>query len=274
MDRPRVFVGVAALLGGAFLGCSANPLSPSAGGEAPLQARPAALASARTADRAVTSSPAAAPSSDAQAAALPQVFDVHNASTHYDFRLVPAPASKDEEECSGAADLVIFLHGTTTETQRIHLESVCIVLDDAGALLVSSAQPGEAQGTLHVDDFDFDGREDLAVQVNHEGSYGSPTYRVFLGLDKPGEFTFSPGLSTLGGLGLFQVDRLRKRLVTHEKSGCCLHMSEEHIVVTGRPQRVFQQTETLTPAGDLLIETQTLVNGHWRKSSRHKPAEE
>jgi hypothetical protein len=139
-----------------------------------------------------------------------------------------APAPEDQEECSGPADLVIFLSGTTTETQRLHLESVCIVRDPDGALLVNSAQPEEDQGTLVVDDFDFDGREDLAVQVSHKGSYGTPTFRILLGQAKPGEFAFSPELSKLDSLGLFQVDQKRKRLVTHAKSGCCFHLDEEH----------------------------------------------
>lgn len=273
MLRPRTLLGVAALVGSAHLGCNPKPLLPATSGAASLPPRPAAPAIPATPATAIAATPVAPPA-DAPVAALPRVFDVHNASTHHDFRLALAPASGDEEECSSAADLVIFLHGTATETQRIHLESVCVVRDDAGGLRVNTGQPGDAEGTLQIDDFDFDGREDLAIQVNHEGSYGGPTYRVLLGLATPGEFAFSPALSNLGGLGLFQVDRARKRLVTHEKSGCCIHVAEEHIVVKGIPQKVFQETETLTPAGDLLIETQTLVKGHWRKTSRHAPLEE
>ena len=122
-----------------------------------------------------------------------------------------------------------------------------------------------------VGDFNFDGREDFAVQIDQSGSYGGPTFDVFLALPN-GSFVRSEPLSRLTRerLGMFEVDAQKKHLVTFEKSGCCYHVTEELAVVGDAPVPVFRLIEDAT--GDAVIVTkERWVNGKWHRKVRRVP---
>ena len=54
---------------------------------------------------------------------------------------------------------------------------------DSGEARVNTAQLYDYQGTIVVDDYNFDGREDLAAQTGQDGPYGGPTFSIFLQTD-------------------------------------------------------------------------------------------
>ena len=162
------------------------------------------------------------------------------------------------------------------EVQRFELDEVWIAFDADGTPRVNSAGLYDVQGTVNVDDFDFDGREDFAVQVDQSGPYGGPTFAVFLHAAGEERFTRSEPLSRLTAetLGFFRVDAARRRLVTLQKSGCCFHVTEEHAVVGGEPLVLARFTEDAT-AGDgfAVVTEERLVGGRWRKTKRRVAAQ-
>jgi hypothetical protein len=223
---------------------------------------------------------AAAPSVAASAAPAaaepepPRSFTMRTASTHYDFRLDMEEACPGEKAKPGACTGPATLHVVTKsgrEVQRIDLEHAWVQLDTRADPLVNSAEVYGVQGTINVGDFDFDGREDFAVQVDQSGPYGGPTFAVFLHHAKEERFVRSEALSRLTQetLGFFEVVPAKKRLVTVEKSGCCYHVREELEVVGGTPSVVHRVTEDATNEdGTVLVIEEQRVGRHWRTSQR------
>lgn len=204
----------------------------------------------------------------------PNVIEVKRASPRYDFRLLlAAPEASDDGRTP--AELVVVRKGGSEEVQKISLESVFVSVAPRGEVLVNAAELYEAQGTINVGDFDFDGSEDFAVYVGNDGPYGGPTYDVFLYSPPRRQFVHSEGLSRLTRetLGFFQTDAKRKLLLTSSKSGCCYHVREEHAVVKGGPVVVFRIIEDALTADGRVTETrERLVNSVWRRSVRRLPA--
>jgi hypothetical protein len=262
----------------ALSACSPPPrtapaISVSSGQVAPIVAPPVALPPAPSPPRPTAS---VAPPDDA--AARPTSFLVRTASTRYDFRIemtAPCPADAGElGACAGPAVLHV-LAKQGAELWSIALPAVSVAIDGSGAPLVNVAPLYDTQGAIIVGDFDFDGREDFAVQVDHQGPYGGPTFAVFLHDAGAERFVESVALGELTRetLGFFQVDPVKKRLITLAKSGCCFHVTEQLAVVAGKPRVVQRWTEDATGGdGMVLLTEETLVGGRWRKSQRRVPA--
>jgi hypothetical protein len=248
--------------------CGAPPVSTpvvviASGTAAPATASPLPLAIA----------PAAAPAAP-PAAALPRSFFIRSASTRYDLRLDMKEACPGEAPasigCAGPAALHV-LTKTGAEIQRVDLDQAWVEMGADGEPLVNATGLYDSQGTINVGDFDFDGHEDFAVQVDQSGPYGGPTFAVFLHAAGEERFVRSEALSRLTQetLGFFQVVPKTKRLVTLQKSGCCFHVLEEHEVVRGEPRVVLRVTEDATGSdGHVRRIEERLVGGRWRRTER------
>lgn len=207
-----------------------------------------------------------------------QEFHVRSASERYDFRLTlqgRCPSSAvDTDRCVRPGELVVSRKGSETELATIHLESVSAVVLPNGELFVGTAPLYEYQGTIIAGDFNFDGRDDFAVQISDNGGpYGGPTFAVFLATAGGPPFVRSEALSRLTEetLGFFRVDAKRKRLVTTAKSGCCYHVTEEFAVVRDEPVPVRRIIEDATYDGYWLETRETLIDGRWhRETRRHR----
>jgi hypothetical protein len=220
---------------------------------------------------------AAAASPPSEALSSTESFVLRTASSRYDFRFDMKGACADDgihtSACAGPA----VLHVSTkegVELQKLDLENVWIPLDDAGDPVVNAADLYDTQGAIIVGDFDFDGREDFAVQVDQSGPYGGPTFAVFVHAAHDEAFVLSEPLSELTqeSLGFFRVDAAKKRLVTSRKGSCCYHVTEWHEVVRGEPRVVERITEDATIDDAFVVQTEErLIGGRWQKTVRHVP---
>ncbi|HEY5837950.1 MAG TPA: hypothetical protein VIT19_02870, partial [Pyrinomonadaceae bacterium] len=98
----------------------------------------------------------------------------------------------------------------------------------------------------------------------------------YLFLPRAGRFILSEEfteLSQTGRLGELERDPRRKRLRTFSKSGCCLHMTEEFVVVNNRPKKVLEIVEDATIADEkrVKVTTKRLVGGRWRTITKYVP---
>lgn len=199
---------------------------------------------------------------------------IGNAAPGYDFLLDMQPCA--EQTCEGPAYLGIQRKGSNHVMQAIYLPNVFLTRQDNGEPLVNSARLYDYQGVINSGDFNFDGQPDFAVQNGNRGSYGGPSYDVFL-FDAPRQrFIHSPELSdlTLENLGFFDIDSKRKRLITFAKSGCCYHEKSEYIVKANQPLAVKREIEDAAGgSGDpemVLLSTEELVDGKWQTTSSRK----
>lgn len=193
-----------------------------------------------------------------------------SASSIYDFRLaLDEPCNS--QYCEGSGKLAILTKDGSSPLQVITLSGIYLARDDEGQPLVNSARLYEYQGVINVGDFNFDGHEDFAVQNGNHGSYGGPSYDVFL-YDTPHQkFRHSQAMTTLiaSTLGFFAVDQQTQHLQTFAKSGCCWHRTSRYLIQSNTPVEVWRSTDGASPhMSGFVREVEELRNGKWRLLKR------
>lgn len=90
--------------------------------------------------------------------------------------------------------------------------------------------PYGEQSILIYEDFNFDGKEDIALRTGNYSCYGGPSFEIYLA-DKNG-FGYNESFTELGSnyCGMFTVDDEKKQLQTMTKSGCCWHQFSTYVV--------------------------------------------
>lgn len=134
-------------------------------------------------------------------------------------------------------------------------------LDDEGDVKSNIVElPYGEQSVVICDDFNCDGKEDIALLIGYVSCYGGPGYDVFL-QDEAGQFVLDEKLSYLaqGYCGFFSYDCGGKKIMTMTKSGCCWHQTEEYELVDHRP--VLRTTYVEDYISDVPTTTITKWNG-------------
>lgn len=203
--------------------------------------------------------------------AAQRTFELKNASKYFDVKI--SVAKCDDEYCSGRATFSFYKKGGSSPYQVINLPDTQIQLQADGKPLVNDTLLYDEQSVIDVEDFNFDGMEDVAICTGSNGSYGMPSYNVYLSSRAVGKFVYNAALSKLGShLGMFTVDKKNRTLETFDKSGCCWHITERYKVVNDRPVKVFEEVEDATnpKSSRMKVTTKTLVSGKWKTSVRYE----
>lgn len=204
-----------------------------------------------------------------------KTFEITDASKYFDIKVKVAKC--DESFCSGKATFSFFKKGGSTPYQVINLPDTQIQLDEGGKPSVNVSLLYDQQSVVNVDDFNFDGMEDVAICNGANGSYGGPSYNIYLSSRAAKKFVFDAAFTKLGShLGMFIVDKDKKHLTTMDKSGCCWHITEVYDVVAGKPRKIIEEVEdaTITDETKVKITTKTLVGGKWKTSVKYVMREE
>ena len=194
-----------------------------------------------------------------------KIFDLKNASQYFDIKITVAAC--DKSSCHGKAAFAFYKKGGKAPYQVIELPETYVELDEKGKPEVNETLLYDKQSVVNIGDFNFDGMEDVAICEGTNGSYGMPSYQVYLSSRAVGKFVYDKKFSALGKhLGMFEIDKKRKILQTFDKSGCCWHITEEFSVVNNAPKKVFEEVEDAAFAEATKIKTITkkLVNGKWQ----------
>ncbi|MBX7174117.1 MAG: hypothetical protein K1X72_24305 [Pyrinomonadaceae bacterium] len=204
-----------------------------------------------------------------------KTFELKDASKYFDIKIKVAKC--EDGFCSGKATFSFLKKGGTTPYQVINLPDTQIQLDENGNAQANISMLYDNQSAVNIDDFNFDGMEDVAVCDGANGSYGGPSYQVYLSSKSAGKFVFSQAFTDLGShLGMFEVDKEKKVLRIFDKSGCCWHVTEEYSVVNNRPVKVFVEEEdaTIPDETKVKITTKTLVKGKWQTKVKYVKREQ
>lgn len=196
-------------------------------------------------------------------------FRLTTVSVAYDFviRILAHTPDGLDGYLEGPAEILVSRKGATAPFQTITMENIFLSLGRDGRPLTNTAPLYGDQGLINAGDFNFDGQEDFAVQDGHEGSYGQPTYSVFLYSTEKKQFSLNHPLSELTheGLGFFGVDAKKKHFIVLSKSGCCYHESTEYRVGHDAPIPVSRVIEDGTiDETYLVVSHQQYVNGKWQ----------
>lgn len=199
------------------------------------------------------------------------VFDVKDASKYFDVKIEVAKCERGM--CEGAATFSFYKKGGRSPFQVIDMDDTQFFLENDGTPEVNVNLLYDKQGVLNVDDFNFDGMEDVAICNGANGSYGGPSYSVYLSSRAARKFVYSKAFSELGEhLGMFKVDKKRKVLSTFDKSGCCWHIYEEYDLVNNRPRKIFEEVEDARQDvgdGRVKVTTKKLIAGKWKTTVRY-----
>ncbi len=202
-------------------------------------------------------------------------FDLKDASKYFDIKV---KVDKCEDNvCSGKATFSFYKKGGSVAYQVIDMEDTYVDLSEGGEPAVNQTLLYDKQSIINVDDYNFDGMEDVAICDGENGSYNMPSYSVYLSSRAAKKFVYNAKLSELGlHLGMFQVLKDKKQLETFDKSGCCWHITERYSVVSNRPVKVFEEIEDATIADDtkIKITTKTLIKGKWKTKVKYEKREE
>lgn len=196
-----------------------------------------------------------------------KTFDLKDASKYFDIKINVAKC--DDSYCSGKATFSFYKKGATLPYQIISLPDTQIQLGDGGRPLTNVTMLYDNQSVVDIGDFNFDGMEDVAICNGANGSYGMPSYNIYLSSKTAKKFVYNPAFTKLGGhLGMFTVDVAKKTIETFDKSGCCWHITERYSVVKGRPVKIFEEVEDATIMDETKVKltTKTLIAGRWKTS--------
>jgi hypothetical protein len=196
-------------------------------------------------------------------------FELKNASKFFDIKVNVAKC--DENSCTGKASFSFYKKGGDKAYQVINLPDTYVELGEGGKPLVNTTLLYDDQSVVVVDDFNFDGMEDVAICDGTNGGYGMPSYRIYLSSRAAGRFVQSAPFTALGQhLGMFEVDKDAKTLQYMDKDGCCWHETTRYKVIGGRPVKVWVLTEDAMKYDEkakkrIVVTTEkTLVKGRWK----------
>ena len=109
------------------------------------------------------------------------------------------------------------------------------------------------------------------------GSYGGPTYDVYVYHKTKKKFVLSEDLSNLT-LGMFYVDHEHQRLITMNKRGCCVHMTDEYQVIPKKGLilvREYIEDATFAVGEDRVKVTErNLIHGKWQEKVNYYLSDE
>src|SRR2546421_1437699 len=198
-------------------------------------------------------------------------FDIRNASRFFDVKVEVESCS--DTECTGKASYSFYKKEANSPYQVINVADTYVELEPGGKPAVNVTLLYDKQSAINVGDYNFDGMEDIAVCTDgHGGSYGMPSYSVYLSSRAAGKVVYNRSFSALGRhLGMFELDTKKRLLRTFDKSGCCWHIMEEFDVVNNRPRKVKEIVEdAIADPGSVKVTTKTLVNSRWRTQVKYE----
>ena len=203
-----------------------------------------------------------------------KTFDIKDASKFFDIKVDVATC--DDSSCTGKATFSFYKKGGSVPYQVINLPETYVQLSTDGGPLVNTTLLYDAQSVINIDDYNFDGMEDVAICNGNYGSYNGPSYDIYLSSRAAKKFVYSTAFSELAEhLGMFTVDNKKRQLETFDKSGCCYHITERYSVTGGRPVKIFEEVEdaTITDETKVKITTKKLDNGKWKTRVKYVPRE-
>ena len=206
-------------------------------------------------------------------------FEIKNASKNYDVKGTVEEC--ENKTCKGKLSFSIYRKRAKKPFQIIYLKNTHLSLSEENQLDIFKIKD-KSNGIwsdIYIEDFNFDGNDDIALVDGLNGGYRGESYVVYLYSPKKNKFVYNRNFTRLTQgpyIGIFETERKDKTLTTFWKSGCCMHSTEKYKLVNNRPKKVKEVNEYRNPRGDNMIEIETkkLIKGRWRIWIKHIPITE
>ncbi|MBN2694335.1 hypothetical protein JXR93_06700 [bacterium] len=199
-------------------------------------------------------------------------FEIKNASKNY-LIIINIEKCKNDD-CEGKGTVELIDKKTDKTFQILNSNYLYFSLDSLENPATNIIKAYDKQNSVLFDDFNFDGIDDIAIRNGNGISYGSPSYDVYLYDINKKQFILNQELTNLASknLGIFKIDKNKKRLVTYEKSGCCWHIKKEYELIPKKGLlKVYELEEDSRNGKIVLVTTRYFVNNKWIiKSIKYK----
>jgi hypothetical protein len=192
------------------------------------------------------------------------VFQLKKTSKKYD--IIVYVKSCEDTYCEGSGKIELYEKGTTHLVQTFPMNELYVELSQGGKVIEGVNQMYGDNGAVIMDDFNFDGTEDLAIRDGNYGAYGGPSFNVFVYHSTKKKSVKSEDLTELAStnLGFFDVDRKEKRLTTFSKDGCCWHIATKYAIDKKKGLiKVYETIEDGTHEGYIISTERKLIKNQW-----------
>jgi len=202
-------------------------------------------------------------------------FSINDGSKTYSVLITVAKC--ESNECSGEGTVVLYDKSSNIIFQTIKSEDLYFFHEGLLSPAVNVIEIYGGQSPLIFDDFNFDGSEDLAVRNGNNGSYGGPSYDIYLLNAATKQFEINSKFTELASvnLGMFDTDREKKRIITFNKSGCCRHITTEYEVLNNNLIKVYElEEDAAVDSGYVTVIEHKLTKGVWYVSTKKSKIED
>lgn len=192
------------------------------------------------------------------------LFSINNGSNNYSASLVVEKCNTTN--CEGKGIIKLTDKKTKKLVQTFNSENLYFFLDKKQKPTVNVIQLYNEQSPLIFGDFNFDGFEDLAIRNGNNSAYGGPSYDIYLYNKEKKLLLLNKSLTNLvvENLGMFQIDKKRKRIITFSKSGCCWHLTTEYTFIPNKGLvKVFELEEDAQNSDLVTVSTRKLIKDKW-----------
>ncbi|CAI8756757.1 XAC2610-related protein [Chryseobacterium sp. IT-36CA2] len=202
-------------------------------------------------------------------------FEVKNASKSYD--AVIQVENCYDGQCNGRGTVDLFDHRNTKVQTFVSDNLVLNLNQDEKPVQGKIFQLKKENGPVVIDDFNFDGTEDIAIRNGNMGNYSSSSYDVYVFNSTKMAFVKSKELTELASdsFDIFEVDAKRKRLIAYGKSGCCDLFTTEYAVIPNKGlDKVFEKEEDMTVEDLVKVTTKEKINNKWITKTKVYPSDQ
>jgi len=142
----------------------------------------------------------------------------------------------------------VFKEGTmllfSRKTGKTLIETECESIAFEDVALSSSKKiivPYEGQSMILYEDYNFDGKNDLAVQQYYSSK--GPSYSIYLSKNNTFEYDSAYTKIIRNSQGNFDLDTLDKKIYTRGNGGCCWHSFSTYSIQNTRPVLISEVIE-------------------------------
>ncbi|HEX8194773.1 MAG TPA: hypothetical protein VF571_01065 [Pyrinomonadaceae bacterium] len=196
-------------------------------------------------------------------------FEVKTLSTNYNLKVETENCA--DSHCNGKTQFFLFWKNASKPFQIFKFDNTLLLLDKSRHVEIAKIKdkPKGKRSNIYLEDFNFDGNDDLALPDGANGGYASQSYKIYLYSPGKKKFVYNSDFTKLVQspyMGIFVTNNKKKTLEVFWKSGCCMHYSETYKIIKNRPEKISEIGEfyDLHGNGKTQFETKKLIRGKWR----------
>ncbi|QDO95468.1 hypothetical protein FNB79_16320 [Formosa sediminum] len=156
---------------------------------------------------------------------------------------------------------------TKKELIVVNSDEFTFNLDSNGEVKTNISElPYGEQSILIYQDFNFDGKKDLAIMDGQNSCYHGPSFNIYIEGEKTLEFNAEFTRLAQEYCGMFQTNSETNTITTMTKSGCCWHQFSTFKVIDNTPKLMLQIEEDAT---NTPYYTTTTTTWEGNKSQQH-----